>query len=70
MSLARLRVKRAKRLVHQQHLRPYRQRTGNGETLLHAPGKRVRICVFESVEPHRLNQGAPQCRAARWPACP
>ena len=53
----RLRVERAERFVHQQHLRPAHQRAGDGDALLHAAGKLVRPGVGGGVEAHQCQQG-------------
>src|SRR5881392_3845455 len=54
--LARERVKRAEGLVHQQHLRIVRQRTGNGDSLFHATRERLWKRVREAVELHQPDQ--------------
>ena len=43
--LARLRVERAERLVHQQHLGIDGERAGDADALLHAAGKLMRAAV-------------------------
>ena len=49
-ALARHRVERAERLVHQHHLRVVGQHAGDGDALLHAAGKLVRIGVGEVLQ--------------------
>src|SRR5580704_11852403 len=57
--LARLRVKRAKRLIHQQDARPNAQRAGNSDALLHASRELTGKVVFklrQSHESHRISR--------------
>ena len=49
--LARLRVERGERLVHQQDFRVHHQRAGEIDALLHAAGELVGIVVLEALEP-------------------
>src|SRR5579864_72010 len=53
---ARLGIERAKRLSHQDHGRTQRQRPGDGNTLLHPAGKRLRIHLGKFGKPHGLQQ--------------
>ena len=48
--LARLRVERGERLVHEQDLRLERQRAGQADALLHAARQLVRITVLEVLQ--------------------
>ena len=52
--LARQRVERAERLVHQQHFRIAGQRTRNADALLHAAGERVDRRLLEAVEAEQM----------------
>ena len=54
--LARLRVQRRERLIHQQHGRVRRQRPGQIHALLHAAGKLRRIVPFEAAQAHQLDE--------------
>ena len=51
---ARLRVERAERLVHQENARLIGERAHDGDALLHAAGKLVRIGVGEFLEADEL----------------
>ena len=63
--LARLRVERGERLVHQQHGGIGRQRARDGAALAHAARELVRVAVLEAPEVHRA-AAAPRCaRLAR-----
>ena len=79
--LARLRVERGERLVHQQHVGIDRERAGEIDALAHAAGKLARIIVLEAAEADELEQveralallvadlaRRPRGRSARWPA--
>ncbi len=50
-ALARERIERAERLVHQQHLGIARQRTADRGALLHATRQLVGIFILEAAEP-------------------
>src|SRR5438128_3949448 len=52
--LPRLRVERAERLVHQQHLRPVTERACDGDALAHAAGQLVRQRVGELRQPDEV----------------
>ena len=54
--LARLRVERGKRLVHQQHHRIRRQRPRQVDPLLHAAGELGRVVPLEAAEPDQLDE--------------
>ena len=54
--LARLRVERGERLVHQQHDRIRRQRPRQVDPLLHAAGQLRRIVALESGEADQLHE--------------
>ena len=54
---ARLLVERGERLVHQQHRRVLDQAAGDGDALLHAARKLVRIARAEAVEAHKREHG-------------
>ena len=54
--LARLRVERGERLVHQQHHRIRRQRPGQVDALLHAAGQLRRIVPLEAGEADQLDE--------------
>src|SRR4051812_3325397 len=49
-------VQRAERLVHQEELRIARQRTHDGDALLHAAGKLVGIFVLEALQRRDLEK--------------
>src|SRR5260221_683198 len=49
-----LRVQRAERLVHQQHLRPVGERTGDLDPLLHAAPQLARILVLLAAQADEL----------------
>ena len=49
-------VERAERLVHEENRGPIRQRARDGDPLLHAAGKLVRIGVLELSQLHELNK--------------
>ena len=50
MSLRRLQVERAERLVEQQHLRPVDEGAGDGHALLLAAGEARHLAVFKALE--------------------
>jgi hypothetical protein len=54
--LARERVERAERLVHQQDARIARQHLRDGNALLHAAGQLPRVVVGEFAQPHQLQE--------------
>ena len=54
--LARLRVQRGERFVHQQHRRIGRQRAGQIHALLHAAGKLGWIVLLESDQAHQFDE--------------
>ena len=65
--LARLRVERAERLVHQQHLGIDRERARDADALLHAAGELVRAAIERIREPDELEiarRGVAQLGAA------
>src|SRR3954471_6046350 len=51
----RLRIERAERFVHQQHLRIHRQRARERRALLHAAGELRRVALLEALEAHHLD---------------
>ena len=55
-ALARQRIERAERLVHQQDLRIARQRPADAGALLHAAGQLVGISVAEFAKPGHRKQ--------------
>ena len=61
---SRFGIKRAKRLVEEQHRGIWRESTHNGGTLLHAAGKFLRIALLESAEPNPLDQIRHPCLGA------
>ena len=52
--LARLRVERSERLVHQQDRRVHHERAHEADALLHAPGQLVRIMALKAGESHQI----------------
>ena len=54
--LARLRVERAEGLVHEQHLRPVRQRARDGRALLHAAAQLARVGAAKISQAHDLEE--------------
>ena len=65
--LARLRVERAERLVHQQHLGVDRERARDADALLHAAGELVRAAVERVLEADEIEiaaRGVAQLAAA------
>src|SRR5262249_48281800 len=53
--LARLRVDRRERLIHQENPRMRRERAGKPDALLHAAAQLIRIMVLEAAEPDQLD---------------
>ena len=54
--VARHRVERAERLVHEQHVGVLRERAGERDALAHAAGQLVRAPIGELVEAHGVQQ--------------
>src|SRR3954452_6611290 len=52
--LARLRVQRAERLIHQQNLRVDRQRPRNADALLHAAGELIGTAIARILQAHQI----------------
>ena len=63
--LARLRVDRGERLVHQQHVRLDRERACEPAALLHAARHLVRIGLLEAGEPDHGDEVARGARSRR-----
>jgi hypothetical protein len=55
-ALARQRVERAERLIHQQDLRPIGERAGERDALFHAPRQLLGIEAFERFQMHEFEQ--------------
>ena len=68
--LARLRVERAERLVHQQHLRVDGERARDADALLHAAGELMRAAVRRIAAGRPARDSARRCRAAALPRMP
>ena len=47
-------IERRERLVHEEHLRLDHQCAREADALFHAAGQLLRVGVFETVEPHRI----------------
>ena len=57
-ALARHRVERAERLVHQHHLGVVGEHAGDRDALLHAAGQLVRIGVGEALQPDQIDEAS------------
>ena len=62
---ARLRIERAERLVHQQHVRIEHIAAGDGDALLHAARELMRICGLIALQSHQFDLARDALAACR-----